>query len=99
MDDVGEETNGDGSSFMLNKPSPGRLSLGSSSGVALDWRKMPLTVKVDVSSLHEHQLELCKQDPNHRRSVTSMSQAELEELMWNCNGVELFEGGCKSGIT
>ena len=73
MDDVGDETNGDSSAAMMHKPSPGRLSLGSSSGVALDWRKMPLTLKVDVSSIHEHQLELCMQNPSHKRNPSQMT--------------------------
>ena len=28
-----------------------------------------------------------------------MTESELEEVRWQCNGVELFYGGCKSGQT
>jgi len=79
---------------------PGRFSMGSS-----DWRKIPLTRTVSIPSIHEHALDLSSQvgqnSPRARmnkRMREQMTQEEYEEACWQCNGVEMFQGGCKGGI-
>ena len=58
---------------------------------------MPLNVVMKILSIHEHALELQKQYNDKRPE--QMTEFEREEASWQCNGVELFYGGCKSGQT
>ena len=60
-----------------------------------EWRTIPLNVVMKIQSVHEHALELQRDYSNLRPE--QMSEEEKEDASWQCNGVELFFGGCKSG--
>ena len=82
---------------------PNRVSMP---GMVSDWRKIPLTRIVNIPSIHPHPIILSTQvganSPKAnmaRRVREQMSQEEYEDACWQCNGVELFQGGCKGGIS
>ena len=52
-----------------------------------EWKMRELDKKINLEMLHDHPLERVEDKP----------LGELEE--WCCNGIELFEDGCKSGQT
>ena len=47
------------------------------------WKKIKVSKKVKIS-LHEHELH---------------KNPDKEDNEWACNGIEVYEHGCKSGIT
>ena len=60
---------------------------------------------VDIPSIHPHPLNLSNVVGSNspranmgRRSREQMTQDEYEEACWQCNGINLFIGGCKGGI-
>ena len=59
------------------------------------WRSIGLTELMEIKSIHDHtlQMEVPWLD-KHGNEVDSD-----DEYVWNCNGVEFFQGGCKSGIS
>ena len=54
------------------------------------WRKIKLETVEDVKVLHEHPLE-------YYESKLKYSDGETDDGTWRCNGVDIFDGGCKSG--
>ena len=76
---------------ILNRNSGGTPRQGE------EWRRMPLNVVMKIVSIHDHPLELQKQQYSKRPE--QMTESEQEEASWQCNGVELFYSGCKSGQT
>ena len=67
----------------------------SSNSTGQEWRRLPLNVVMKISSVHEHALELQRVLSSKRPE--QMTEEEKEDASWQCNGVELFFGGCKSG--
>ena len=56
---------------------------------------MPLYNSVKIYSIHQHPLSLLK---SFGKNVDQMTEEEKGEACWTCNGNDLFQGGCKSGI-
>ena len=84
--------------FRQSSDTPGQTTpLSGRSSDGHGWRRMPLNVIMKIVSIHEHALEM--QAQRSQKRPEQMSEAEKEEASWQCNGVELFLGGCKSGQT
>ena len=48
-----------------------------------------------IKSIHDHELEMIEPYKDHDGKELDSD----DDLMWICNGMELFKGGCKSGQT
>ena len=111
-DEMSEDISNDGKFYrggVVEKMSPGSKNYSQSfspgqqiNDYANFWRKMPLTRVVSITAVHPHALELCTtvgfvQKGKLGKSPDQMSEAEVEDASWQCNGSEVFQGGCKSG--
>ena len=102
MDDTSETGNDSQSQMfmkgqMYNSPTPSKGANQIKSYT--DWKKMPLKRSIVVKGVHASagNLELNLQE--EPMDIRLMTEEEKEDAQWQCNGVEVFEDGCKSGIT